>query len=155
MFEKYGYSRQSCRLRISPRIRSQNQNGLKDSVRDLGQSDLFENIEKTGSLPCPFKHKFKLRHPKWMAGVCFMWVSDWTLLSELRNGNCVKNDKPALSSGRNRAKKIYYFLTFNQDFIIIRSNSVERSLSKGKPGDPITPYLSRSSLCFRLQLYAK
>ncbi len=28
---------------------------LKDSVRDLGQSHLCKNIEKTGSLPCPFK----------------------------------------------------------------------------------------------------
>ncbi len=38
------------RIRISPRIRSQNRNGLKSSVRDLGQSDLCKNIEKTGSL---------------------------------------------------------------------------------------------------------
>ncbi len=40
---------------ISPRIWSQNRNGLKDSVRDLCQSDSSKNIEKTGSLPCPFK----------------------------------------------------------------------------------------------------
>ncbi len=39
------------RIRISPRIRSQNRNGLKGSVRDLGHSDLCKNIEKTGSLP--------------------------------------------------------------------------------------------------------
>ena len=59
-FEKNGYSRQSCRLpdssirgvvfriRISPRIRSQNQNSSKCSVRDLGQSDLCS----ISSLPC-------------------------------------------------------------------------------------------------------
>ncbi len=41
-------------LWISPRIRSQNRNGLKGSVRDLGQSDLCKNIEKTGSSPCPY-----------------------------------------------------------------------------------------------------
>jgi hypothetical protein len=35
------------RVRISPRIRSQNRNGLKGSVRDLGQSDLCKNMEKT------------------------------------------------------------------------------------------------------------
>ncbi len=35
------------RIRISPRIRSQNWNGLKGGVRDLGQSDLCKNIEKT------------------------------------------------------------------------------------------------------------
>ncbi len=28
---------------------------LEGSVGDLGQSDLCKNIEKTGSLPCPFK----------------------------------------------------------------------------------------------------
>ncbi len=44
------------RIGISPRIRSQNRNGLKGSVRDLGQSDLCKNIEKTGSLPCPFNN---------------------------------------------------------------------------------------------------
>jgi hypothetical protein len=60
-------SRQSCRLpdspirevvfriRIFPRIRSQNRNGSKCSVRDLGQSDLCKNLGKFGSLPCPFK----------------------------------------------------------------------------------------------------
>jgi hypothetical protein len=44
------------RIWISPRIRSQNRNGLKGNVRDLGKSDLCKNIGKTGSLPCPFKH---------------------------------------------------------------------------------------------------
>jgi hypothetical protein len=43
------------RILISPRIRSQNLNSLKGSVRNLGQSDLCKNIGKTGSLPCPFK----------------------------------------------------------------------------------------------------
>jgi hypothetical protein len=43
------------RMWISPRIRSQNRNGLKGSVMDLGQSDLCKNIGKTGSLSCPFK----------------------------------------------------------------------------------------------------
>ncbi len=59
--------RQSCRLpdspirgvvfriQISPRVRSQNLNGSKSSVRDLGQSDLCKNLGKFGSLPCPFK----------------------------------------------------------------------------------------------------
>ncbi len=42
------------RIRISPRVRSQNRNVLKGSVRDLGQSDLCKIIGKTGSLPCPF-----------------------------------------------------------------------------------------------------
>jgi len=57
-FEKNGYSRQSCRLpdssirgvvfriRISPRIRSQNQNSSKCSVRDLGQSDLCRQTDR-------------------------------------------------------------------------------------------------------------
>jgi len=52
-FEKNGYSRQSCRLpdssirgvvfriRISPRIRSQNQNSSKWSVRDLGKKAIY------------------------------------------------------------------------------------------------------------------
>ncbi len=43
------------RLRISPRIRSQNQNGTKCSVRDLCQTDLCKNLGKSASLPCPFK----------------------------------------------------------------------------------------------------
>jgi hypothetical protein len=43
------------RIQISLRTRSQNRNGLKGNVRDLGQSDLCKNIGKTGSLPCPFK----------------------------------------------------------------------------------------------------
>ena len=57
-FEKNGYSRQSCRLpdssirgvvvrkQISPRIRSQNQNSSKCSVRDLGQSDLCRQTDR-------------------------------------------------------------------------------------------------------------
>ncbi len=57
-FEKNGYSRQYCRLpdssirgvvfwiRISPRIRSQNQNSSKCSVRDLGQSDLYRQTDR-------------------------------------------------------------------------------------------------------------
>ncbi len=47
------------RIRISPRIWNQNRNGLKGSVRDLGQSDLCKNIRKTGSLPYAplFAHK--------------------------------------------------------------------------------------------------
>jgi hypothetical protein len=64
---KKGNSKQSCRLpdsmsqgvdfrlRISPRIRNQNLNGWKGSIRDLYQTDLCKNIGKTGSLPCPFK----------------------------------------------------------------------------------------------------
>ncbi len=42
-------------IRISPRIRSKNRNGLRGSARDLGQGDLCKNINKTGSLPCHFK----------------------------------------------------------------------------------------------------
>ncbi len=45
------------RIWISLRIRSQNRNGSKCSVRDLGQSDLCKNLGKFGSLPCPFKKK--------------------------------------------------------------------------------------------------
>ncbi len=43
------------RIRISPRIRSQNRNSWKCSVRDLGQSVLCKNLGKFSSLPCPFK----------------------------------------------------------------------------------------------------
>ncbi len=46
---------------ISPRIRSQKRNGLKGSVRDLGQSELCKNIGKNGSLPCPFNNKLKIQ----------------------------------------------------------------------------------------------
>ena len=42
-------------IRISPQIRSQNRNGSKYSVRNLGQSDLCKNLGKFGSLPCPLK----------------------------------------------------------------------------------------------------
>jgi hypothetical protein len=41
-------------LRISPRIRSQNRNGSKCSVRDLCRTDLCKNPRKSASLPCPF-----------------------------------------------------------------------------------------------------
>ncbi len=73
-FEKNGYSRQSCRLPnstirvvvfwiwISPRIQSQNRNGLKSSLKDLGQSDLCKNLGKFGSLPCPFKEDLNALH---------------------------------------------------------------------------------------------
>jgi hypothetical protein len=63
--QRYSYSKNDSptpmrrvdfRIRISPKIRSQNRNGLTGSVRDLGQSDLCKNIEKTGSLPCPCNH---------------------------------------------------------------------------------------------------
>ncbi len=65
--KKMDNSRQSCRLPDSPirgvvfrtqislRIRSQNRNGSKCSVRDLGQSDLCKNLGKFGLLPFPFK----------------------------------------------------------------------------------------------------
>ncbi len=43
------------RLRLSPRIRSQNRIGLKFSVRDLCRTNLCKNIGKSASLPCPFK----------------------------------------------------------------------------------------------------
>jgi hypothetical protein len=42
------------RLRISPRIRSQNRNGSKYSVRDLCRTDFWKNPRKSASLPCPF-----------------------------------------------------------------------------------------------------
>jgi hypothetical protein len=42
------------RLRISPRIRSQNRNGLKCSVRDQCRTNLCKNLGKPASLPCPF-----------------------------------------------------------------------------------------------------
>ncbi len=44
------------RLRISPRIRSQNRNGSKCSVRDLCRTDLCKNPRKSASLPCPFRY---------------------------------------------------------------------------------------------------
>jgi hypothetical protein len=44
---------------ISPRIRSQNQNSTKCSVRDLCQTNLCKKLGKFGSLPCPFKFNFK------------------------------------------------------------------------------------------------
>jgi hypothetical protein len=43
------------RLWISPRIWSQNWNGLKCSVRDLCRTDLCKNPRKSAPLPCPFK----------------------------------------------------------------------------------------------------
>ncbi len=46
------------RLRMSPRIRSQNQKCSKASVRDLCRPELCENIGKFGSLPCPFNKVF-------------------------------------------------------------------------------------------------
>jgi hypothetical protein len=42
------------RLWISPRIRSQNRNGSKCSVRDLCRTDLCKNLGNSGSFPCPF-----------------------------------------------------------------------------------------------------
>ncbi len=47
------------RLRISPRIRSQNWNGSKCSVRYLCRTHLCENPRKSASLPCPFKLKIR------------------------------------------------------------------------------------------------
>ncbi len=43
------------RLRISPRIRSQKQNGSKSSVRDVWGPNFCKNPRKSASLPCPFK----------------------------------------------------------------------------------------------------
>ncbi len=43
------------RLRISPRIRSQNRIGSKGSVRDLWGTNFCKNPRKSASLPCPFK----------------------------------------------------------------------------------------------------
>jgi hypothetical protein len=43
------------RLCISPRIRSQNRNGSKGSVRDLWGTNFCKNPRKSASLPCPFK----------------------------------------------------------------------------------------------------
>jgi hypothetical protein len=43
------------RLRISPRIRSQNRNGSMCIVRDICQTYLCKNPRKSASLPCPFK----------------------------------------------------------------------------------------------------
>jgi hypothetical protein len=44
------------RLRISPRIRSQNRNGSKRSEMDLCRTGLCKNPRKSPSLPCPFNH---------------------------------------------------------------------------------------------------
>ncbi len=47
------------RLRISPRIRRQNRNDSKCSVRDLCRTGLCKNLRKSASLPCPFnRHNF-------------------------------------------------------------------------------------------------
>jgi hypothetical protein len=43
------------RLRKSPRIRSQNRNGSKGSVRDLWGNNFCKNPRKSATLPCPFK----------------------------------------------------------------------------------------------------
>ncbi len=42
-------------LGISPRIRSQKQNGSRGSVRDLWRTNFCKNPRKSASLPCPFK----------------------------------------------------------------------------------------------------
>jgi hypothetical protein len=44
------------RLRSSPRIRSQNRNGSKCTVKDLCRTDLCKNPRKSASLPCPFNY---------------------------------------------------------------------------------------------------
>ncbi len=49
------------RLRISPRIRSQNRNGSKCSARDLCRTDLCKNLGKSASLPCPFNLQIYVR----------------------------------------------------------------------------------------------
>jgi hypothetical protein len=45
------------RLRISPRIRSQNRNGSKLSAMDHCRTGLCKNPRKSASLPCPFSDK--------------------------------------------------------------------------------------------------
>ncbi len=92
------------RIRISPRFQSQNRNGLKGSVRDLGQSDLCKNIGKPGSLPCPFKLIRKLvlnltkywyclqklqvpRHIMWKY-LCESSRNPWTLSCSTGNPQC-------------------------------------------------------------------
>jgi len=45
------------RLRISPRIRSQNRNCSKCSVRDQCRTDFCKNTSKSASLPCPFNYE--------------------------------------------------------------------------------------------------
>jgi hypothetical protein len=45
------------RLRISPRIRSQNRNGPKGSVKDLWRTNFCKNPRKSDSLPCPFNRR--------------------------------------------------------------------------------------------------
>ncbi len=46
------------RLQISPRIRSQNRNGSKGTVRDSCGTALCKTPEKSDSLPCPFNDIF-------------------------------------------------------------------------------------------------
>jgi hypothetical protein len=48
------------RLRISSRIRSQNRNGSKCSVRVLCRTDLCKNPRKSASLPCPYIYMQKV-----------------------------------------------------------------------------------------------
>ncbi len=61
------------RLRISPRIRSQNRNGSKCSVRDLCPTDLCKNLGKSASSPCPFN---SLR-------LFLFWIIFWFLFRPL------------------------------------------------------------------------
>ncbi len=76
---KKGNSRKSCRLpdsasqgvffrlRISPRIRSQNRNGSKGSVRNSWGTNFCKNPRKSASLPCPFKGESVWPPLKWMS----------------------------------------------------------------------------------------
>jgi hypothetical protein len=62
------------RMRISPRIRTQNRNGLKGSVRDLGQSDLCKNIEKLVHYHVPLISFKEISDKKTSTCTCRPWA---------------------------------------------------------------------------------
>ncbi len=78
------------RLRISPRIRSQNRNGSKGSVRDLWGTNFCKNPRKSASLPCPFKGKLQLARGVWEPAqekvqyYCRKKTGNWSPLSKYR-----------------------------------------------------------------------
>jgi hypothetical protein len=65
------------RIGISPRIRSQNRNGSKCSVRDLCRTDLCKNLGKSGSFPC----LFKTSPPQTLQKNCIQYYSNCLLLT--------------------------------------------------------------------------
>jgi len=72
-------------LQISLRIRSQNQNRSKGSVRDLSRrTGLCKNTKKSASLPCPFKpfHFFAAVLRIRICRICMFWPSGSGCISQ-------------------------------------------------------------------------